>query len=156
LSKDICIPSLTGGPIHALERCYRERTATEVLEDYQLNYYPVTELAERFSISRKTAYKWIDRFEEHGQNGFHEQPRRPHGCPWQTDPAIVQEVVELRKAHLHWGPRKLLDLIHRRHRQWVLPAVLTAARILARQRWARSERRYRRAHPGCPKIVSRS
>jgi len=25
--------------------------------DYQLNYYPVTELAERFSISRKTAYK---------------------------------------------------------------------------------------------------
>ena len=26
------------------------------LEDYQLNYYPVTELAERFGISRKTAY----------------------------------------------------------------------------------------------------
>lgn len=42
------------------------------LEDYQLNYYPVTELAERFGISRKTAYpgltaragKWIGRFEE--------------------------------------------------------------------------------------------
>ena len=41
------------------------------LEDYQLNYYPVTEQAEHFSISRKTAYpgpttragKWIDRFE---------------------------------------------------------------------------------------------
>ncbi|NIS80105.1 MAG: helix-turn-helix domain-containing protein, partial [Anaerolineales bacterium] len=32
------------------------------LEDYQLSYYSVTELAERFGISRKTAYKWINRF----------------------------------------------------------------------------------------------
>ena len=123
------------------------------LEDYQLNYYPVTELAERFSISRKTAYKWIDRFEEYGQNGYHEHSRRPHRCPWQTDAAIVEELVALRKAHPHWGPRKLVDLMHRRHRQWVLPAVSTAARILARQGLARSKRRYRRAHPGCPKTV---
>ena len=27
------------------------------LEDYRLNYYTITELAERFSISRKTAHK---------------------------------------------------------------------------------------------------
>jgi len=39
------------------------------IEDYQLNYYSVTELAERFGISRKTANthpghqgKWIERF----------------------------------------------------------------------------------------------
>jgi len=32
------------------------------LEDYKLNYYSVTELAERFSISRKTAHKWINRY----------------------------------------------------------------------------------------------
>ena len=41
------------------------------LEDYQLSYYSVSELAERFSISRKTAHKWINRFKEHGQVGFH-------------------------------------------------------------------------------------
>ena len=42
------------------------------LEDYQLNYYSVTALAERFGISRTTAYKWINRFKKHGQAGFHE------------------------------------------------------------------------------------
>ncbi len=54
------------------------------LEDYQLNYYSVTELAERFGISRTTAYthpghqgKWINRFKKHGQAGFHEHSRRP-------------------------------------------------------------------------------
>ncbi len=84
------------------------------LEDYQLNYYSVTELAERFGISRKTAYKWVNRFKRHGQVGFHEHSRRPHSCPWQTDAAIVDELVRFRKAHPHWGPRKLLDLMQRR------------------------------------------
>jgi len=41
------------------------------LEDYRLNYYSLSELAERFNISRKTAYKWIERFESFGRQGFH-------------------------------------------------------------------------------------
>ncbi len=79
------------------------------LEDYQLNYYSITELAERFSISRKTAHKWINRFKRHGKSGFHEHSRRPHSCPWQTDAAITAELVALRKRHPNWGPKKLLD-----------------------------------------------
>jgi len=84
------------------------------IEDYRLNYYSITELAERFCISSKTAHKWINRYKEHGQSGFHEHYRRPHSCPWQTDAAIVEELVALRKRHPSWGPRKLLDLMHRR------------------------------------------
>ena len=123
------------------------------LKDYRLSYYSVTELAERFSISRKTAHKWINRYKEHGQRGFHERSRRPHVCPWQTDAAIVEELVALRKAHPHWGPRKLLDLMHRRHPQRKLPAVSTGARILARQGLVKPRQRHRRAHPGCPKSI---
>jgi len=51
------------------------------LEDYKLNYYSISDLAERFSICRKTAHKWIDRFERHGLEGFHEVSRRPLSCP---------------------------------------------------------------------------
>ncbi len=103
------------------------------LEDYKLNYYSVTELAERFSISRKTAHKWINRYKENGQSGFHERSRRPRSCPWQTDAAIVEELVALRKAHPHWGPGKLLDLMVRRNPRRELPSVSTGARILARE-----------------------
>ncbi len=121
------------------------------LEDYQLNYYSVTDLAERFGISRKTAYKWINRFAEYGQKGFHERSRRPRSCPWQTDAAIMEELVALRKRHPHWGPRKLLNLMHRRNPRRELPSASTAARILAREGLVKSRRRHRRAHPGCPK-----
>ena len=123
------------------------------LEDYRLSYYSITELAERFSISRKTAHKWIIRYKEHGQRGFHERSRRPHRCPRPTDAAIVKELVAVREAHPHRGPRKLLDLMHRRHPQRKLPAVSIGARILAREGLVRLKRRHRRAHPGCPKTT---
>jgi transposase InsO family protein len=130
------------------------------LEDYQLKYYSVTELAERFGISRTTAYthpghqgKWINRFKEHGQSGFHGHSRRPHSFPWQTDQATVEELVKLRLAHPRWGPRKLLDLMRRHDPERQLPAVSTAAQILSREGLIKPRQRYRRAHPGCPKSI---
>jgi putative transposase len=123
------------------------------LEDYDLKYYSIVELAERFCISRKTAHKWINRFKKNGHNGFSELSRRPHSCPWQTDKAIVDEMLDLRKAHPKWGPKKLLDLMERRNSERQLPAISTAALILARNGLVKSRRRYRRAHPGCPKSV---
>jgi len=121
------------------------------IEDYQLNYYSVTDLAERFGISRKTANKWIDRFKQYGHDGYHERSRRPNSCPWQTDEAIVEELVELRQKHPTWGPAKLLDVMHHRDPARQLPGVSTGARILARNGLVKPRRRYRRAHPGCPK-----
>jgi transposase InsO family protein len=123
------------------------------IEDVLLNCYSVTELAERFSISRKTAHKWINRYEEGGQAGLEEQSRRPHNSPGQTDPAIVAELVGLRERHPSWGPKKLLDVLGRRGTERSLPSIPTAARILAREGLVKPRRRHRRAHPGCPKSI---
>jgi putative transposase len=123
------------------------------IEDYLLNYYSVTELAERFSISRKTAHKWINRYLGHGPAGLEEQSRRPKSCPWQTDPGVAAEIVVLREKHPNWGPKKLLDVLGRRDSERALPSIPTAARILDRAGLVKSKRRYRRAHPGCPKSV---
>jgi transposase InsO family protein len=125
-----------------------------LLEDWKLNYYSKTELAERHSITRKTVHKWIDRFEQGGLAGFHEHSRRPHRSPGQTDGEIVHELVELRKARPSRGPAKLLDQLQRRHPDWELPSVPTVVRILAREGLVRPRRRHRRAHPGCPKSVA--
>jgi len=123
------------------------------LEDYKLGYYSVSELSDRFDVSRRTAHKWIRRFEEFGQTGFHELSRRPYNFPSQTDPAIAAALVATRKAHPTWGARKLLDLMHRRDPARELPVPSTVSRILAREGLVRSRRRFRRAHPGCPKSV---
>jgi putative transposase len=123
------------------------------LEDYQLNYYSITELAERFCISRKTAHKWINRFKRNGQGGYYELSRRPYSCPWQTDEKIVEELVDTREAHPRWSPKKLLNLMQKRDPERKLPGISTAALILNRNELIKPRRRYRRAHPGCPKSV---
>ncbi|MGA9533159.1 MAG: IS481 family transposase [Anaerolineales bacterium] len=120
------------------------------IEDYLLSYYSVTELAERVSISRKTAYKWINRHKEQGQAGLEDQPRRPKSCPWQTPSEIAEELIALRKAHPHRGPKKLLNAMARRDPDRTLPAISTAAKILAEAGLVKPRRRHRRAHPGCP------
>ena len=125
------------------------------LEDFQLSCYTLTDLADRFGISRKTAYKWIARFQEGGRASYHELSRRPHSCPWQSDPALADLLLELRRKHPRWGPRKLLDILQRRHPKWELPAPSTVARLFSRHGLAHRPRRFRRAHPGCPQTVSR-
>jgi len=54
----------------------------QFLENYELNYDSVTEVAERIKLSRTTAdthpghqSKWINGFRKHGQARFHELSR---------------------------------------------------------------------------------
>jgi transposase InsO family protein len=65
----------------------------------------VAELARRFGISRKTAYKWLHRQAEGGS--LDDRPRRPHTSPTRTGEALTQAVLALRRAHPCWGGRKL-------------------------------------------------
>ena len=81
------------------------------LRDHHLRYYTVSDLTERYNISRKTAYKWIERYHEHGTEGLEDQSRRPHSCPWQTDAQISESLTDLRHAHPSGGSGKLLDVL---------------------------------------------
>ena len=59
----------------------------QFIVDYQRGLQSVTELADRFDISRKTAYKWIDRHAENGATGLADRSRRPQSCPHETPQA---------------------------------------------------------------------
>ena len=39
------------------------------IRDHRLGLYDMTELSARYGISRKTGYKWLDRFDEGGRTG---------------------------------------------------------------------------------------
>ena len=59
----------------------------QFIADVQRDLWPVTELAQRFGISRKTAYKWIERYEDAGPTGLTDRSRRPQHCPHETPQA---------------------------------------------------------------------
>lgn len=101
----------------------------EFLKDYWLGYYTISDLADRHTVSRKTAHKWIGRAKRYGEEGFHELSRRPLHSPSQTDAEIVRELLELRKMRPTRGPTNLLDQLQRRHPDWELPSVSTVYRV---------------------------
>ena len=86
----------------------------------------ITELCALYGISRKTGYKWIDRYLRHGPAGLEERSRRPRRAPNQTSEEIVVAILDARRRHPRWGGKKLLALLHKRHPRWNLPGRSTA------------------------------
>ena len=59
----------------------------QFIAEYQRAVFDIAELARRYGISRKTAYKWIERYEIGGPAGLVARSRRPAHCPHRTPPA---------------------------------------------------------------------
>jgi putative transposase len=74
-------------------------------------------LCAQYRISTKTGYKWSRRFLEQGIQGMAEQSRRPHAHADQLGEVEVCEIIRLKQAHQHWGPRKIRELYLRQHGQ---------------------------------------
>jgi len=49
----------------------------------------ISELSERFNISRKTAYKWLLRYRAEGTTGLRDRSRRPKRYRSPTPPGMV-------------------------------------------------------------------
>ncbi len=73
------------------------------IADYQRHFFSLAELCSRFGVSRKTAYKWIERYEADGPTGLKDRSRRPHACPHQTPTMVVEALLEFRRRHPSWG-----------------------------------------------------
>jgi transposase InsO family protein len=85
-----------------------------------------------FGISRKTGYKWLDRFEAGGEEGLKDLSRRPLSSPNRTSEEVEQVILEARQAHPAWGGRKLKRWLEDRGAER-LPAPSTITEILRRQ-----------------------
>jgi transposase InsO family protein len=65
--------------------------------------WPVARAAERFQVSRTTAYRWVGRYQQLGRAGLVDRPSRPHRMPRLTPTPVVRKVVHLRTTR-RWGP----------------------------------------------------
>lgn len=107
----------------------------------------VTDLAVRFGVSRKTAYKWIDRYRAEGPSGLYERSRAPLTQAMKTVPALVTPIVALRRKHPAWGPKKLKARLTMDHPDTVWPAASTIGDILKREGLVRPRRLRHRVPP---------
>jgi putative transposase len=123
----------------------------QFIADYLRQTLSIIELCELYGVSRKTGYKWIERYLKHGPLGLEERSRQPHASPHQTPRHVVEAFIELRRHHPAWGAKKLLAILQKRHPSWPLPARSTVCDILRRNGLVPKTRHRRHiGHPGKP------
>ena len=101
--------------------------------EYEQGERSMTELCQRYEIARETGYVWLRRYREHGIAGLVERERSAHRHPNQTPQEIERMVLELRQAHMRWGPRKLRRVLERDEPGRVWPSVSTIGSLLKRE-----------------------
>lgn len=114
--------------------------------EYERGEVSMAELCRVSGVSRKTGYKWCERFEREGLEGLRDLERGAKRHPNQTPREIEERILELRRAHMHWGARKLLERLQRGQGLVAWPAASTIGEILKRAGLVR-ERRVRRKTP---------
>lgn len=73
----------------------------------------VVEVARRFGVSRQTVHSWLSRYEAGGLSALVNRSHRPKGCSHQMPARVEVLVLEMRRGHPLWGPRRLLYELQR-------------------------------------------
>lgn len=107
----------------------------------------VTALCERYGISRKTGYKWCDRFRLEGIVGLAERSHAPRQHGRVTAPAIAEAIEAKRRERPSWGSRKIIARLEADDPTVPWPSASTADGILKRAGLVTGRRLHRRAPP---------
>src|SRR5215472_12968768 len=76
------------------------------------------EIAAAFGISRKSVYKWVERYRAGGQDGLGDLSRAPHHLARAISAQAAKEIVRLRMDQPLEGPLKILARLQELHPQW--------------------------------------
>jgi putative transposase len=88
-------------------------------------------LAEMYSVSRKTIYKWLERHDCEGVAGLADRSRTPLHSPGKVSDEVIAQIVAARQRW-HWGPRKLRVKLAAAHPAITWPAESTIGEVLKR------------------------
>jgi len=82
-----------------------ERVA--LFREFESGAFSVTELCERYGISRQTFYAWQRRRASGDEHWFEDRSRAPKTCPHRTGETERQAIIAMRKRFPHFGPKKV-------------------------------------------------
>jgi transposase InsO family protein len=106
----------------------------------------MADVCRRYGISRKTGYKWLDRYRDGGPTGLSDRAPVALSRPHAISAAVEELLVATRRRFPTWGPRKLLAYLADRTRGQ-LPAASTVGDLLKRRGLVDRSRRRRRVAP---------
>ncbi len=115
--------------------------------DCEKGEFPKAALCRLYGISRPTGDKWLARYAEAGIDGLLDCSRAPARHPNQISELTEAAILDLRRAHPHWGPKKLKVVLERETPSRTWPANSTIGEALKRNGLTVPRKRRRRTPP---------
>lgn len=84
-------------------------------EAYWKGTTSMSDLCKEFGVSRKTAYKWCDRYKRLGENGLKDQSKAPRHPNKLYSPEIIAMAIDLKLKKRTWGPKKVIKKLSYDH-----------------------------------------
>lgn len=119
----------------------------QFVEQWLAEEWTMTELCLRYGVSRQAGYNTLARYEQAGWEGLGPRSRAPRSHPNQTAVELERRIVQLRREHMRWGPRKLKAFLERRQPQLSWPAASTMGELLHREGMVCARKKRQRVEP---------
>ena len=71
----------------------------------------ISELCREYKITRRTAYKWLKRFDEDGVMGLQDRSRRPCRMPLRIKDSVKELILRYRDKYPSWGAKKIKQVL---------------------------------------------
>jgi hypothetical protein len=91
---------------------------------------PVAQACRKAGVSRKTGFKFLQRYRQAGLWGLPDCSRRPKSSPRETSAWWLDLIIRLREHHPFWGGKKIYHRLRRSHPHRRLPRPRTIQRWL--------------------------
>jgi len=117
------------------------------IEEWRRGELSFAEICRQFGVSRKTGYKWQQRYAEGGWEALRDQSRAAHHHANEVVEEVMRKVLQARSAHPSWGPVKLRAWLERKAPEIRWPAASTIGEILQRNGLTARRKRRARATP---------
>jgi transposase InsO family protein len=92
----------------------------------------MADLCREFGISRKTGYKFLERYERHGVTGLADKSRRPLHLARKTSDELERRILHMKGLFPTWGPKKIKWKLETQNPGVQFPAASTIGEILDR------------------------
>lgn len=116
----------------------------------------MAELCREFGISRKTGYKFWDRYQKVGLYGLNDRARRPMRYANQLPMQVEKEILRIKQEKPSWGAPKIRAILVRKYPEVKTPAKSTIHCILDRHGLVKRRKKRRFQAEGTPLSFTRN
>lgn len=104
----------------------------QFITDWLKRTHTVSDLCALYGISRKSGYKWIERYQHEGPDWVLDRSHAARVIANKTPLEVEQALMQMRALHPTWGARKLLHLVGLQQPTLMLPHESTVCDMLKR------------------------